>query len=40
VCVIHRGELRAFDTLEALRERARDKDNVLEELFRQLREST
>ena len=40
VCVIHRGELRAFDTLDTLRERARDKDNVLEELFRQLREST
>jgi len=39
VCVIHRGELRAFDTLDTLRERARDKDNVLEELFRQLRES-
>lgn len=39
VCVIHKGELRAFDTLDNLRERARDKDNVLQDLFRQLRES-
>ena len=39
VCVIHKGGERAFDTLDTLRERARDKDNVLEELFRQLRES-
>lgn len=39
VCVIHRGEIRAFDTLEHLRELARDKDNVLEEMFRQLRET-
>jgi len=38
VCVIHRGEIRAFDTLKDLREKAQDKDNVLEELFRQLRE--
>lgn len=38
VCVIHRGEIRAFDTLVRLREQARDKDNVLEEMFRQLRE--
>jgi len=38
VCVIHKGELRAFDTLERLRAQARDKDNVLEEMFRQLRE--
>jgi ABC-2 type transport system ATP-binding protein len=38
VCVIHKGEIRAFDTLAQLRERAHDKDNVLEELFRQLRE--
>lgn len=38
VCVIHKGEIRAFDTLERLRERAQDKDNVLEEMFRQLRE--
>lgn len=40
VCVIHRGEVRAFDRLEDLRERARDKDNVLMELFRELRETT
>ena len=38
VCVIHKGEIRAFDTLERLRERAHDKDNVLEEIFQQLRE--
>jgi ABC-type multidrug transport system ATPase subunit len=38
VCVIHKGEIRAFDTLSQLRERAEDKDNVLEELFRQLRD--
>ena len=38
VCVIHQGEIRAFDTLEGLRARASDKSNVLEELFRQLRE--
>jgi ABC-type multidrug transport system ATPase subunit len=39
VCVLHKGEIRAFDTLERLRERANDKDNVLEEMFRQLRDS-
>ncbi|HLP75535.1 MAG TPA: ABC transporter ATP-binding protein [Candidatus Paceibacterota bacterium] len=38
VCLIHQGATRAFDTLEKLREQATDKDNVLEELFRQLRE--
>lgn len=38
VCVIHKGEVRAFDSLSQLRERAQDKDNVLEELFRQLRD--
>jgi ABC-type multidrug transport system ATPase subunit len=38
VCVIHNGEIRAFDTLAALRERAADKGNVLQEMFRQLRE--
>jgi len=38
VCVIHKGEIRAFDTLENLRDRAGDKDNVLVEIFRQLRE--
>jgi len=39
VCVIDTGEIRAFDTLDTLRERAGDKDHVLEELFRHLRES-
>jgi ABC-2 type transport system ATP-binding protein len=39
VCVIHKGEIRAFDPIERLRERATDKGNVLEEFFRQLRES-
>ncbi|MDB6068105.1 MAG: hypothetical protein JWR26_4313, partial [Pedosphaera sp.] len=39
VCVINKGELHAFDTLARLREQARDKDNVLEEMFRQLRET-
>jgi ABC-type multidrug transport system ATPase subunit len=39
VCLIHRGEIRAFDTLDRLRAKAQDKDNVLEEMFRQLRET-
>ena len=39
VCVIHRGSIHAFDTLERLRERATDKGNVLAELFRQLQET-
>jgi len=38
VCVIHQGEIRAFDTLASLRSRATDKANVLTELFRSLRE--
>lgn len=38
ICVIHKGEIRAFDTIDHLRRHAHDKDNVLEELFRQLRE--
>ena len=38
VCVIHKGEIRAFDTLDKLRELAQDKNNVLEEMFRNLRE--
>src|SRR3954471_15592481 len=38
VCVIHKGEVHAFDTLLALRDRARDKGNVLQEMFRNLRE--
>ena len=40
VCVINQGEIHAFDTLNRLREHAQDKDNVLEEMFRQLRESS
>jgi ABC-type multidrug transport system ATPase subunit len=39
VCVIHRGAIHAFDTLERLRQGARDKDNVLAEMFRELRET-
>jgi ABC-type multidrug transport system ATPase subunit len=39
VCVIQQGELRAFDTLNRLREQARDKNNVLDGLFQQLREA-
>ena len=39
VCVLHHGVLRAFDTMDHLRARASDKDNVLEEMFRQLRET-
>jgi ABC-type multidrug transport system ATPase subunit len=39
VCVINKGEIHAFDTLDRLREKAQDKDNVLQEMFRQLRES-
>jgi ABC-2 type transport system ATP-binding protein len=38
VCVINKGAIHAFDTLERLRERANDKGNVLAEMFRQLRE--
>jgi ABC-2 type transport system ATP-binding protein len=38
VCIIHQGEIRAFDTLERLRDQAQDKNNVLAELFRNLRE--
>lgn len=40
VCVIHKGEVRAFDTMEALRAKAGTHENVLEQLFRQLREET
>jgi len=39
VCLIHKGEVRAYDTLTRLREQSADKDNVLEEMFRQLRET-
>jgi ABC-type multidrug transport system ATPase subunit len=38
ICLIHKGEVRAFDTMDNLRSQARDKDNVLEEMFRKLRE--
>jgi ABC-type multidrug transport system ATPase subunit len=38
VCLIHKGEIRAFDPLEKLRREATDKDNVLQEMFRLLRE--
>jgi len=38
VCVINQGEVHAFDTMAQLREQASDKHNVLEEMFRQLRE--
>jgi ABC-2 type transport system ATP-binding protein len=39
-CVIHKGAIHAFDTLDRLRERASDKNNVLAEMFRQLRENS
>jgi ABC-2 type transport system ATP-binding protein len=39
-CIIYQGEVRAFDTLVNLRDRVADKNNVLEEIFRQLRETT
>ncbi len=39
VCVIHKGEVRAFDSVENLRERSEDKDNVLQEIFRKFKES-
>jgi ABC-type multidrug transport system ATPase subunit len=38
VCVIHRGEIRAFDALFTLRERAGREHGVLEELFSALHE--
>jgi ABC-type multidrug transport system ATPase subunit len=38
VCVIHHGEVRAFDTLARLRDTSQDKDNVLEQIFQSLRE--
>ncbi len=38
VCVIHQGAIHAFDSLDRLREKAVDKDNVLAEMFRSLRE--
>ncbi len=39
VCIIDKGAIHAFDTLERLREKAADKGNVLAEMFRQLREA-
>jgi ABC-type multidrug transport system ATPase subunit len=39
VCLINKGAIHAFDTLERLRSQASDKNNVLEEMFRQLRET-
>lgn len=39
VCLIHKGAVYAYDTLEHLRATATDKDNVLAELFRDLRET-
>ncbi len=38
VCIIHKGAIHAFDTLERLREQSNDRDNVLAEMFRRLRE--
>jgi ABC-type multidrug transport system ATPase subunit len=38
VCLLHRGAIRAFDTLAHLRDKASDKQNVLDELFGRLRE--
>lgn len=38
ICLIHEGKIRAYDTMEKLRSQAQDKDNVLEEMFRALRE--
>jgi len=37
VCLIHQGEIRAFDKLDNLRAGAADKQNTLEELFMKLR---
>jgi ABC-type multidrug transport system ATPase subunit len=37
VCILHRGELRAFETVAALQAKAQEGANPLEELFRQLR---
>ena len=39
VCLIHKGAIHAFDTLSRLRECSSDKDNVLQEMFRELRET-
>jgi ABC-type multidrug transport system ATPase subunit len=39
VCLVHQGAIRAYETLEQLRDQASDKNNVLQEMFRSLRES-
>jgi ABC-type multidrug transport system ATPase subunit len=39
VCVIHKGVVRAFETMDTLRAQSASKDNVLEELFLQLRDT-
>lgn len=39
VCVIHKGVVQAFDTMQNLRERASDKENVLQEMLHRLREN-
>jgi ABC-2 type transport system ATP-binding protein len=38
VCILHRGEVRAYDTLERLRQQVGSADGVLESIFRQLHE--
>jgi ABC-2 type transport system ATP-binding protein len=38
ICLIDKGEIRAFDSMEKLRERATDKDHVLQELLQHCRE--
>jgi ABC-type multidrug transport system ATPase subunit len=40
VCVIHRGEVRAFDSVANLAARQPTEGGVLDEIFRQLREET
>lgn len=40
VCVIHQGEIRAFNTLAGLRELSQNKENVLDELLSKLREES
>ncbi len=36
VCILHHGRVRALDSLEALRHRVRDADDVLEQVFAEL----
>ena len=40
ICLLHQGEVRAFDTLDHLRVQMAEPENVLEKLFQQLREET